>query len=87
VPTLRLQDSLSERFLTSRYLPAMVRRVLAMEDEVHRKSISFDEQSLQQLSVRSRTNSFLSVLYSASDFELLSQLLAKPSEHGCVIIR
>jgi hypothetical protein len=28
-----------------------------MEDEVHRKSISFDEQSLQQLSVRSRTNS------------------------------
>jgi len=33
----------------------MVRRVLAMEDEVHRKSISFDEQSLQQLSVRSRT--------------------------------
>src|SRR5258707_13127624 len=35
----------------------MVRRVLAMEDEVHRKSISFDEHSLQQLSVRSRTNS------------------------------
>ena len=35
----------------------MVRRVLAMEDEVHRKGISFDEQSLQQLSVRSRTNS------------------------------
>jgi hypothetical protein len=57
VPTLRLQDSLSERFLTSRHHPAMIRRVLAMEDEVHRKSISFDEQSLQQLSVRSRTNS------------------------------
>src|SRR5215831_5040806 len=57
VPTLRLQASLSERFLTSRHLPAMVRRVLAMEDEVHRKSISFDEQSLQQLSVRSRTHS------------------------------
>jgi hypothetical protein len=58
VSTLRLQDTLSERFLTGRHLSAMVRRVLAMEDEVHRKSISFDEQSLQQLSVRSRTNSF-----------------------------
>jgi hypothetical protein len=52
-----LQDTLSERFLTGRHLPAMVRRVLAVKDEVHRKSISFDEQSLQQLSVRSCTNS------------------------------
>jgi hypothetical protein len=41
VPTLRLQDSLSERFLTSRYLPAMARRVLVMEDEVQSKEYFF----------------------------------------------
>ena len=38
---LRFQDSLSERFVTSRYLPAMVRRVLVMEDEVRSKEYFF----------------------------------------------
>jgi hypothetical protein len=32
---------LSERFLTSRYLPAMARRVLVMEDEVQSKEYFF----------------------------------------------
>jgi len=41
VPTLRLQDSLSERFLTSCYLPAMARRVLVMGDEVRSKEYFF----------------------------------------------
>jgi hypothetical protein len=53
VPTLRLQDSLSERFLTSCYLPAMAVGYSSWKTRFVRKSTSFDEQSLQQLSVRS----------------------------------
>src|ERR1700724_2603211 len=34
MPTLRLRDSLSERSITSRCLPAMAPRVLAMRGEV-----------------------------------------------------
>jgi hypothetical protein len=41
VPTLRLQDSLSERFLTGCYLPAMAPRVLVIEDEVRSKEYFF----------------------------------------------
>jgi hypothetical protein len=50
VPTLRLQDSLSERFLTSCYLPAMARRVLVMGDEVRFERVL--------LSMNSHFNSF-----------------------------
>jgi hypothetical protein len=46
MPTLRLRDSLSERSITSRCLPAMAPRVLAMRGEVRSRPAG---QSLQQL--------------------------------------
>src|SRR6266403_791678 len=55
VPTLRLQDSLSERYITSRCLPAMAPKVLVMGDEVRSRDF-LGRQSLQQLS-RSHSDS------------------------------
>jgi len=43
VPTLRLRDSLSERTLTSCYLPAIARRVPAMGGEIRSRETSLDE--------------------------------------------
>jgi hypothetical protein len=47
VPTVRLRDSLSESFMTSCFLSATARRVLAMEGEVRSKEDFFLRTSFQ----------------------------------------
>jgi hypothetical protein len=69
MPTLRLRDSLSERSITSRCLPAMAPRVLAMSGEVRSRPAGQSLQQLVQVTALHPAQALRTPLYRRRGFE------------------
>ena len=78
VPTLRLQDSLSECYITGRCLPAMTPRVLVMGDEVRTEENFFRRTiTINSFTGRSQSSPFDQNLLIPLDFARLRQMVIK----------